>query len=162
MEAAPRPAGPTAPLVLPAAVGGSASLSWQAPAQVKVGEQFSAVLRVNSQTPLRGLPALVGFDPQTLQVVNVREGEFFKQGSAQTTFSQRVDPAQGKIFVALVRQGISATDAGTNGSGGVVTVTFKAVKPAAATRIQLLSATPEPAPAVPVTLPVEHLLRIVP
>ena len=159
--AGPRPADLAAPLVLPAAVGGSASLSWQAPAQVKVGEQFSAVLRVNSQTPLRGLPALMGFDPQTLQVVNVREAEFFKQGNAQTTFSQRVDPAQGKIFVALVRQGISATDAGINGSGGVVTVTFKAVK-AAATRIQLLSATPEPAPSVPVALPVEHLLRIVP
>lgn len=140
-----------------AAVPGAVRLDWQAPAQVKVGEQFSAVLRLSSQGPVRGLPLLAGFDPQLLQVVQVSEGDFFRQGGAAVNFSQRVDPAQGKVFAAAVRQG----DAGINGSGGVFTVTFKAIKPGAA-RLQLLSATPEPPLAAPLALPVEQTIKVVP
>jgi general secretion pathway protein D len=125
-----------------------------------VGEQFSAVLQVQSQGPLRGLPLLVGFDPQALQVVSVQEGAFFKQGGAATSFNQRVDPAQGKVFVALVRQNPGGTDAGVNGTGGVVTVTFKAVKPGPA-RLQLLSASPEPAAAV-TALPIDQVVKVLP
>lgn len=146
----------------PAAVAGSVALAWLAPVQVKVGEQFSAVLNVNSQQALRGMPVLLGFDPQVVQVVSVQEGDFFKQGKAQTTFSQRVDPLQGKAFVALVRQGVNGNDTGINGAGSVVSVTLKALKASSSAKLQLLSATPEPAPALPVALPVEHTVRIVP
>jgi general secretion pathway protein D len=146
-----------------AAVGnGNVGLTWQAPEQVKVGEQFSAVLKVNSQQALRGMPMLLGFDPQMLQVVNVQEGDFFKQGNGQTSFSQRVDAAQGKVFVALVRQNGAGNDAGINGTGGLITITFKALKAEPAAKVQLLSATPEPAPNMPVALPVEHVVRVVP
>lgn len=140
-----------------ATVPGLVRLDWQAPAQVKVGEQFSAVLRLASQGPLRGLPLLAAFDPQLLQVVQVTEGDFFRQGGGTVNFSQRVDAAQGKVFAAAVRQG----DAGVNGTGGVFTVTFKAIKPGAA-RLQLLSATPEPPLAAPLALPVEQLVKVVP
>jgi general secretion pathway protein D len=158
------PAVPIAPPVTNAApVGaGGLSLAWQGPAQVKVGEQFTMLLRVNSQQALRSMPALFGYDPQVFQVVNVQEGDFFKQGSGKSSFSQRVDAAQGKVFVALVRQSGSGNDAGINGSGALVAVTLKAAKAAPASRLQLLSATPEPAPGAPVALPVEHLIRVVP
>lgn len=155
---APAASAGVAPGTAPAAPAGPLRLSWQAPAQVKAGEQFSAVLRLNSQAPLRGLPLLAGFDPQLLQVVNVSEGDFFKQGGGSVNFSQRVDPAQGKVFAAAVRQG---GDAGVNGSGGVITVTFKALKPGAA-KVQLLSATPEPPPAAALPLPVEQVVKVVP
>ncbi|MET0207518.1 MAG: cohesin domain-containing protein, partial [Burkholderiaceae bacterium] len=154
-----------APIVsTPAATPGAASvpgairLDWQAPAQVKVGEQFSAVVRLSSQGPLRGLPLLAGFDPQLLQVVQVTEGGYFRQGGAKVNFSQRVDAAQGKVFAAAVLQG---GDAGINGSGGVMTVTFKAIKLGAA-KLQLLSASPEPAPASPLPLPIEQVVKVVP
>jgi len=157
------PGAPAAARDAAAPAGVSAvSLAWQGPAQVKVGEQFSAVLRLNSQQALRGLPALVGFDPQVFQVVNVQEGDYFKQGNGKTSFSQRIDAGQGKVFVALVRQSDSGADAGTNGSGALATVTLKAIKPAPSAKLQLLSATPEPAPGVPVSLPVEHLIQVVP
>lgn len=146
----------------PAAVSGSISLTWQGPVQVKVGEQFSAVLSVNSQQALRGMPVLIGFDPQVIQVVSVQEGDFFKQGKAQTTFSQRVDPLQGKAFVALVRQSASSSDTGINGAGSLVSVTFKALTATSAAKLQLLSVTPEPAPSSQVALPIEHAVRIVP
>jgi general secretion pathway protein D len=155
--------GPAAPGAAAATVVPTgASFVWQAPAEVKVGEQFSAVLRLNSQQALRGMPVLLGFDPQVLQVVNVREGDFFKQGNGSTSFSQRVDAAAGRVLATSVRQSGSGLDPGVNGSAGLVTVTFKAVKAAPASKVQLLSATPEPSLAAPVPLPVEYAVRVVP
>ena len=152
-----------------AASSGALTLSWQAPAQVKVGEQFSAVLHLSSQAALRGMPVLIGFDPQLLQVVTVQEGDFFKQSGGTSSFNYRIDPTQGKVFVAAVRQSASNVGAGVNGAGAVVTVAFKALKPdgvpAASditAKLQLLSASPEPAPASPFALPVEHMVHIVP
>lgn len=144
----------------PTAAPGNVTLGWQAPAQVKVGEQFSAVLETNSQQPIRGMPLLIGFNPQIFQVVSVQEGDFFKQGNGQTSFSQRIDPVEGKIFVALVRQSSSGAEAGTNGRGALVTVNFKAVKAASGAKVQLLSASPDP--AVPVTTPVEYSVNVLP
>jgi general secretion pathway protein D len=141
---------------------GAVSLSWQAPAQVKVGEQFSAVLRVNSQQALRGLPLLVGFDPQLMQVVSAQEGDFFRQAGGKSNFSQRVDGVQGKVFMAAVRENPAGGEAGINGTGSVATLTFKAIKASAGARLQLLSATPEPPSASPVAVPVEQVFKIVP
>jgi general secretion pathway protein D len=143
-----------------AAGSGAVSLNWQAPTQVKAGEQFSAVLRVTSSQALRGMPALLTFDPQLLQVVNVQEGDYFRQAKGSTNFSHRIDPAQGKVFLATVRQAAHGAEAGINGAGSLVTVTFKALKPSPSARLQLTSATPEPSPAAPVRLPVEQVVRI--
>ena len=150
--------------VLPRAASAASSgfsLTWQAPQQIRSGEQFSAVLQLSSQGPVRGVPLLVGFDPQVLQVVGVVEGDYLKQGNGRTSFSHRIDSAQGKIFVAAIRQNASGTDAGVNGNGGVATITFKAIRPGVA-KIQLLSASPEPALALPLALPMETTIRIVP
>jgi general secretion pathway protein D len=171
--AAATPATQVAPVVVPprteapanapvAASGGAVNLSWQAPAQVKLGEQFSAVLRVSSQLALKGLPLLIGYDPQVLQVVSSQEGDFFKQAGGKSSFSQRVDPVQGKIFVSALRDNPAGGESGINGNGAVVTVTFKAVKANVPARILLLSATPEPPPPAPLQLPVERSVRIVP
>jgi general secretion pathway protein D len=158
--AAPAPVVPAAPAA--AANGGSVGVSWQGPAQVKVGEQFTAVVKVSSQHALRGMPVLLGFDPKVFQVVSVQEGDYFNQAKGSTAFSQRVDAAQGKIFVAAVRQSANASDAGINGSGALVSVNLKAIKPAPAARLQVLSATPEPLAGAPLALPVEHAVRVVP
>lgn len=158
-------AAPQATPSAPAAVPGALSLSWQAPAQVKAGEQFTAVLRLQSSAALTGLPALIAFDPQLLQVASVQEGDYLKQAGAQTQFSQRVDAAQGKVFVAGVRQNAQGPVAGINGVGSVLSVTFKALKPPSAgttARIQLLSLTPEPTVTAPLKLPLEHSVRIAP
>ena len=142
------------------AVGGPISFNWQGPNQVKVGDQFSAVLRINSQGAVRGLPLLVGFDPSVLQVMNVQEGDFLKQANGQTAFNNRVDPAQGKIFVAAVRQNTTGSDAGVNGAGNVMMVNFKAIKAAPAAKVQLLSITPEPAASNPIAVPVDFTFKV--
>ena len=156
------PAAKAAPAQQAALATGAVNLSWKAPAQVKVGEQFSAVLSVNSQQALRGLPLLVGFDPQVMQVVSAQEGDFFKQAGGKSTFSQRVDGVQGKVFIAALRENPAGGEAGINGTGSVATLTFKAVKASTGARLQVLSATPEPASASPVAVPVEQVFKIVP
>ncbi|MCL2876155.1 MAG: cohesin domain-containing protein [Betaproteobacteria bacterium] len=143
-----------------AAAGSPVSLAWQVPAQVKVGEQFSAVLRVNSQQPLRGLPALVSFDPKTMQIVSAQEGDFFKQAGGKSTFSQRVDATQGKVFLTGLRENPAGGEAGINGTGSLAILTFKAIKASAGAQLQLLSATPEPPSSLPVP-PVEQVFQIV-
>lgn len=142
--------------------GGVVALAWQAPAQVKVGEQFSAVLRVTSQQTLRGLPLIVSYDPQVMQVVSAQEGDFFKQAGGKSTFSHRFDAAQGKVFIAGLRQNPAGGEAGINGAGSVATLTFKAIKAAPGARIQLVSANPEPPTASPMALPIGHAVRIAP
>lgn len=156
------PAAKAAPAQQGALATGAVNLSWKAPAQVKVGEQFSAVLSVSSQQALRGLPLLVGFDPQVMQVVSAQEGDFFKQAGGKSTFSQRVDGVQGKVFIAALRENPAGGEAGINGTGSVATLTFKAVKASTGARLQVLSTTPEPAPASPVAVPVEQVFKIVP
>jgi general secretion pathway protein D len=141
---------------------GNVSIAWQAPSQIKTGEQFTAVVKMTSSGPLRGMPLLVAYDPQAFQVVSVQEGDYFKQGGAQATFNNRVDAAQGKIFMAAVRQSTTGDEPGINGTGSLALVTFKAVKPGVTGKIQVLSATPEPAQAAAVAFPVEHKVQILP
>lgn len=173
-ESNPNPAAPVArPLSVSGVGQGGASLSnagqtgtmtltWEGPTQVRVGEQFSAVVRINSPQPIKGMPLMLSYDPSAFQVVSASEGDYFKQGGATTNFSQRVDMAQGKVFVGLVRQGVNPQDSGINGVGSLVTITMKAIKPTAESRIQVLSATPEPASQMPAALPIDLPIRVLP
>ena len=161
VDAAPV-APPAGPPTASAPGTGAVTLAWQGPAQVKVGEQFSAVLRVTSQQALRGLPLMVSYDPQLLQVVSAQEGDFFKQAGGKSTFNHRVDAAQGKVFITGLRQNPAGGEAGINGAGSAAILTFKTLKAAPAARLQLVSANPEPPTASPMTMPIEHVVRITP
>lgn len=130
------------------------TLAWQGPQQVRSGEQFSTVLRMQSGQSINGVAGLVAFDPAYVQVVGVAEGDFFGKGGAQTNFSSRVDPVSGKVFIVAIRQG-----GAINGAGTLATVTFKAVKSGPQTAIQVLSMTPEPEGSV-APVPLEHVLSV--
>jgi len=158
------PSGPTpapgvaAAAALPAAA--TLSLSWQVPEVVKAGDRFSAVLHASSKQSLNGLPLALGFDPQTLQVTAVEEGDFFKLRKVPTNFSQRIDAEQGRIFVTLGRQSAASAAVAADESGSLLVVTFKALKAAGATRVQVLSASPEPKATL--ALPVEKAIQVAP
>jgi general secretion pathway protein D len=106
------------------------------------------------------MPFMVGFDPAALQLATVVEGDFFKQGGATTTFSSRIDPVQGRAFVAVVRQSTTGQDTGTNGDASVAVLVFRAVRAMDNVRVQLLSATPDPAPTVAAPMPIDFTLSI--
>ncbi len=131
------------------------TLNWQGPGQVRSGDQFNTVLRMQSGQGVNGVAALIGFDPAHVQVVSVNEGEFLKQGDTTTSFSSRVDPVAGRIFIAAIRQG-----GAVNGAGSLATVSFKAIKSGPQTVIQLLSLTPEPEAESVAPIPLEHILAV--
>lgn len=149
----------------PGAVSDAVSFSWQAPGRVKVGQQVSAVLKVNSQAGVSALPLLLAFDPQYWEVVNVMELDFLKQKGGATTFSSQVDAKQGRIVVETTRQVPGAQgEAGARGTGDLLAVSLRALKPTTAggAVLQVLSAAPDPMPQARLALPVEQMVRIEP
>lgn len=134
---------------------------WSAPREVRAGEQFTAVLKIASDGPLRALPLMVSYDPKVLQLVNAEEGDFLRQGGAQTTFNHRNDPSQGRVFLAAIRQNVSGDDNGVNGAGTVLALAFKAVG-SGKSAIRLISATPEPTQDVSRSVPLEHAIAVSP
>lgn len=116
---------------------GVAQLNWQGPTQLKVGDTFTLQLMMQSNQPVTSVPLAIGFDNQALQVISVAEGDFLKQGGAQTSFTSRIDPS-GQILVTAS----SARELGATASGSIVTLNFKTMAVTDASRIQLLTITP--------------------
>jgi len=109
-------------------LGGSAdtpALSWKVPSEVKVGETFVATLSLNTPTALRGAPVQIAFSKDQLTVVDVEEGDLFKQGGATTSFSRAIDAAAGRMQVGVLRN--QAT--GASGQGTLLTLRLKAIAP---------------------------------
>lgn len=123
------------------------SLAWSAPGQVAVGEQFTAVLNVTALKAIDQLPLMIGFDPKTLQVVSIEEGQFMSQGGGHSALTKEVNLSNGKITATVARQGTAVS-----GQGTLLQVTFRALAPADRTSIRVLSAAPAPEQSGPARL----------
>jgi len=138
------------------------TLRWMAPESAVAGEIFSVVLQISSTDALRKVPLLLEFDPQYLEVTEIREGSFFRQSGGQSRFDASQDAATGKIDATVSRIGDEEDTGGASGEGSLLMVQLKAVKAVPSTMLRLLSATPEPAPENPVTLPDALNIQITP
>jgi len=138
------------------------SFSWENPPAVKVGEQFTAVLRLSSKQELRDISARIAYDPQVLRVVSVHEGSFFGQDHAATNFSQRVNPEHGRIFLSVERPDDAGDKGQASGTGDLVAVTFQALKPTPRSQPALVAATLEPEASTPLALPLQFSLTVTP
>ncbi|TXT40780.1 MAG: proteinral secretion pathway protein D [Comamonadaceae bacterium] len=112
---------------------------WRAPADVKVGEIFTLNLELASGAPLRGAPLEIAFEPQSVEVIDISEGAFFKQNDGITSFTQAVNTTTGRIGVGLLRSDTT----GAMGRAPLLTLRLKAKKPGA-TQIHLTSFKPIP------------------
>jgi general secretion pathway protein D len=157
------PATPGTPAVAataaPAAAGPPVVLSWRAPTTVRVGQEFTVSLLARTGQPVGSLPLGVHFDPAAFSVVRVTEGDFLKAGGAQTSFSNEVDAAGGKITIEASQPG----GRGSGGAGTVVSLTLKANGAADKADLSLTSGAPAgPAgAAMNITLPPALSLRVV-
>jgi general secretion pathway protein D len=142
-----------------AGTAGAGQAQWQGPSTSKVGEVFSVQLLMQSESPITSLPMAVGYDNRVLQVMGITEGDYLKQGGAQSNFSSRIDP-NGQILMTGTRSG----EGGASGSGNVATISFRALGPSDAARIQLLTAAPVGVNgrAVPIAAAPPHMLKIQP
>jgi general secretion pathway protein D len=119
-----------------AQVGGSAQLLWQGPAQARVGDTFALQLVMQADQPVVSVPLAIGFDPRLLQVANVSEGGFLRQGGAQTNFNFRVDPA-GQLLMTATRAG----SGGASAADPIATIEWRALA-AGAARVELITIAP--------------------
>ena len=138
--------------------GGSAQLLWQGPTQIKAGETFALQLVMQADRPVVSLPLAIRFDPRLLQVADVGEGGFLKQGGAQTSFSYRVDPG-GQVLLTATRSG----NGGATAPDAVATLTFRAVA-AGTAHIDLITIAPVGVGGATINalLPAAHALTISP
>ena len=115
---------------------------------------------MQSDQPIVSLPMAVGFDARVLQVNLVAEGDFLKQGGAQTSFTSRIDPA-GQVLMTGTRVG----DTGATTSGSVATLNFRVVGASSPeTRLQLLTISPIVlgGRSISAPLPLPHVIRLSP
>ena len=137
-----------------------AELRWQGPTKLKVGDTFAMQLIIQAEQPIVSIPLALGFDAKTLQVISVKEGEFLKQGNAQTSFNSRVD-TNGQILMTATRTG----DSGASGSGAIATINFKLIAANnPETRLQLITISPLVLGGRSITapLPLPHVISIAP
>jgi general secretion pathway protein D len=112
-------------------------LQWAGPPTVKVGENLSLQLVMRSDQAIASLPLALSFDNKVLQVTGIQEGDFLKQGGAQTTFTSKIDPS-GQILISGTRNG----PGGATEAGAIVTINFRALTPSDASRVQLITISP--------------------
>ena len=143
-----------------AATNAQLSLSWRGPNTTKVGQDVVVSLIARTGQPVADLPAVLHFDPAIFSVVKVTEGDFMKQGGAQSQFTNDVDTAGGKITTDSSQPG----GRGSGGGGTVLSVTLHAMAPSEKSEVSVLSASPVGANGGPLGLApgIPLQLRVVP
>jgi general secretion pathway protein D len=142
-----------------AAMSGSAQLRWDGAQQIKVGDTFTLQLSMQSGQPVTSLPLAITYDEKVLQASGVTEGSFLKQGGAQTIFNSKIDPG-GQILIT----GTRTNKNGATGNGNFASINFRALAPADASAIQLLTAAPVGmgGSIIPAQAPAPHMVQVEP
>ena len=117
--------------------GAGATMSWDGVKQMKVGDTFTLHLAMQSGSPVTSVPLAITYDQKVFEPDGVSEGGFLKQGGAPTSFNSKV-AAGGQILIT----GTRADAGGASGSGNFVDINFRAIAPASASAIQVLTAAP--------------------
>ena len=60
-------------------------------------------LHLVSETAVRGAMAELKYPAQNLEVLEITEGRFFRQGGGTTNFTQTIDAAGGRVSVGILR-----------------------------------------------------------
>ena len=116
----------------------ASSASWQGPSQAQVGTTFTLQLSLQAGEPITSVPIALSFDARLLEVTNVSEGDFLRQGGGRTSFSSRIDRGTGQVFATVTR----ADSGSATGAGSLMSVTFRALGASPDVRTQLLSIAP--------------------
>jgi general secretion pathway protein D len=110
---------------------GTAQMSIQGPAQVKVGDSVSVALLMQGDQALTSVSTTVSFDSTKLQFTGASEGDFLKQGGGSTSFSSRLGQAGQLILSDSSSGGTGASEQGT-----FAVLTFRALAAASQASIQ--------------------------
>lgn len=142
------------------AISGRVQLSWQGPAQVKVGDIIALSLMLQSTLAVNSLPLSISFDNKVLLVVDVSEGDFLKHNGASTNFNSDIDP-NGTIRIS---NAISGVGIGASALGTIASINFRALAAVDATSVKLMNITPigVNGTAIPAPLPAPYSVNVKP
>ncbi|HEY5993112.1 MAG TPA: secretin N-terminal domain-containing protein [Gallionellaceae bacterium] len=98
----------------------AAKLSFDAPAQIAAGKEFTLKINLAAQD-LQNAMLELAYDPTKLKVVNVLEGDLLKKPDGKTQFLQQVQDKTGHVNFSVIRQG------NVQGEGLLASVTFQAL-----------------------------------
>jgi len=120
---APQPAAPAAP-----AAAAGPSLSVNPPnASVGVGSEFSVSIQVNQAEQLFGMPLRIRYNKAVLELQEVAKGDFLAgPEGTDLIFSRNIRNQVGQAAVNISR---FPGTGGADGSGSLLTLTFKAIGP---------------------------------
>ena len=96
----------------------------------KVGSTFAVNVLLNGAQNVSSVPVQVTYDPKTLQLVNVSNGDLLSKDGQAVALVHREDTVAGSIQMTASRP---PSTPGISGSGSVFTLTFLALKPGQAT-----------------------------
>jgi general secretion pathway protein D len=97
-----------------------------ASASLKVGDTTTLGLSVANVNDLYSIPLLVHYDPNVIQVQEVRDGGFLSGGKQEIAIVQRIDQQRGEVIVSATRQ---PNTPGVSGSGTLLGFVVKAIAP---------------------------------
>jgi len=147
----------------PSVPAGEATLemSWLGPLQAKIGSKVNLTLNGQSDNGFNGLSFIVNFDPDTLKVNEVLEGNFWKQNGTTPTFTQIVDTKKGQIVLNVTQP---AGQKSAKGKGSIATLNFDVIagKPQSLITITNIKPVDGSGKALTATAPVPHSLRLRP
>ncbi len=138
---------------------GKTKLVWEGPSEANVGDELTISLIYSGEEAIRAMPIQLGFDPTSLEVLSVSEGNYFSAGG-KGTFGHVIDKASGRVSAALS----STSPMGAKGEGKVLTVKAKVIGGVGETELSVLGATPVGVGALtsrPST-PITHIIRVSP
>ena len=144
-------------------VQADALLDWKVRARSRVGSNFTVQIMLRARAPLASLPLTIAFDGKALEVVRIEEGDAFKAGGARARFDSRVDP-NGSIAIEAAALDVNPHNANKAMEGSVASITFRAVREAAAAPVQLTSGGARTAAgaAIAVAVPLLHTVHVQP
>ena len=136
-------------------------MSWFGPVQAKIGSKVNLTLSGQSDKGFNGLSFIVNFDPDTLKVNDVLEGNFWKKSGATPNFTQIVDSKNGQIVISVTQP---AGQKSATGKGSITTLNFDVIAGNSQSLITItnIKAVDATGNALAAATPASHSLRLRP
>lgn len=78
-------------------------LTWKGPNVVKPGEVYTIPVHLVSGTAVRGALVDLKYSAQQMEILEITEGRFFRQGGGTTNFTQSIDATAGRVSIGVLR-----------------------------------------------------------
>lgn len=101
------------------------ALSWNAPNQARVGDEFQVTIEAQAKQPVSSMTFTLGYDRASLKIAHIAEGDLFRQNGKKTVFTSKDNPDTGHAFCYVS----SLSPHGARGKGSIAVITFKVESP---------------------------------